>query len=71
MNMKSPEGHLSGTITATTRRRLVWPDENLFEINLDDLVDLKVERDDAMAEHPDLYDVIPRIYQKTGWARTW
>ena len=41
----------------------MWPDENLFEINLDDLVDLKVERDDAMAEHPDLYD-ISRIYKK-------
>ncbi len=45
------------------QRRLVWPDENLFEITLDDLVDLKVERDDAMSEHPDLYD-ITRIYKK-------
>jgi cell surface protein SprA len=45
------------------QRKLVWPDENLFDITFDDLVDLKVERDKAMREHPDLYD-ITRIYKK-------
>ncbi len=29
----------------------------LIEIVLDDLVDLKVERDDAIGERPDLYDI--------------
>ena len=37
-------------------RRIVWPDSNLIEITLDDFVDLKVERDKAMVERPDLYD---------------
>jgi cell surface protein SprA len=37
-------------------RRTVWPDSNLVEINLEDLVNLKVARDEAMKEHPDLYD---------------
>jgi cell surface protein SprA len=45
------------------QRRLVWPDQNLFEIDLDDLVNLKVERDGAIAKQPDLYDVT-RIYKK-------
>ncbi len=45
------------------QRSIVWPDENLMEIVLDDLVNLKVERDDAIGEHPDLYD-ITKIYKK-------
>jgi cell surface protein SprA len=35
---------------------IVWPDSNLVEISLDDLVDLKVARDKAIIERPDLYD---------------
>jgi cell surface protein SprA len=45
------------------QRRLVWPDDNVMEIILDELVDLKVERDKAIGEQPDLYD-ITRIYKK-------
>jgi len=56
--MLTPAGRYSDA-----QRRLVWPDENVFDISFDDLVDLKVERDDAMSEHPDLYD-ITRIYKK-------
>ncbi len=37
-------------------RHIVWPDSNLIEINLDDFVDLKVARDDAMQQQPALYD---------------
>lgn len=44
-------------------RHIVWPDSNIFEIILDDLVDLKVERDNAMVEHPDLYDRT-KVYKK-------
>ncbi len=44
-------------------RRLVWPDSNLVQILLDDLVDLKVERDKAIAERPDLYDRM-KVYKK-------
>ncbi len=40
----------------STESHIVWPDSNLVEIILDEMVDLKVERDRAMAEHPDLYD---------------
>ncbi|HJZ39685.1 MAG TPA: cell surface protein SprA [Bacteroidales bacterium] len=46
-----------------SQRRIVWPDENLFEIDLESLVDLKVERDKAMGERPDLYDYT-KIYRK-------
>ena len=51
------------------QRRLVWPDDNVMEIILDDLVDLKVERDKAIGEHPDLYD-ITRIYKKQAGKNT-
>jgi len=44
-------------------RRIVWPDSNLIEIDLDDFVDLKVERDDAIGERPDLFDKL-RVYRK-------
>jgi cell surface protein SprA len=37
-----------GRIYSDDERFLVWPDSNLVEINLDDLVDLKVERDNAI-----------------------
>jgi cell surface protein SprA len=45
------------------QRSIVWPDDNLMEIVLDELVNLKVERDDAIGAHPDLYD-ITKIYKK-------
>ena len=48
------------------QRRLVWPDENLIEISLDDLVNLKVERDDSMDVHPDLYDITRIFKRKSG-----
>jgi cell surface protein SprA len=38
------------------QRNIVWPDSNQIDIILDDLVNLKVERDKAMAGRPDLYD---------------
>ncbi|MBN1789659.1 MAG: cell surface protein SprA [Bacteroidales bacterium] len=44
-------------------RRIVWPDSNLIEIILDDFVGLKVERDDAIGERPDLFDKF-RVYRK-------
>jgi cell surface protein SprA len=44
-------------------RNIVWPDSNLVEVNLDDLVQLKIDRNKAMAEHPDLYDNT-KIYRK-------
>lgn len=37
-------------------RRIVWPDSNLMDIVLEEFVDLKVARDKANAERPDLYD---------------
>lgn len=43
-------------------RELVWPDSNLIEITLDDFVDLKVERDNAMSDAPDLYDKL-KVYR--------
>ena len=46
-----------------SERRIVWPDENLIEIDLDALVDLKVERDKAIQDDPVLYN-ITRIYDK-------
>lgn len=46
-----------------SERRLVWPDENLVEINLEGLVDLKVERDKAIRDNPDLYN-ITKVYKK-------
>jgi cell surface protein SprA len=51
-----------GTYTDADRR-IVWPDSNLVEIILDDLVDLKVARDKALAEHPDLYSR-SKVYKK-------
>lgn len=48
------------------QRRLVWPDENLMEIVLDDLVELKVERDRAIHERPDLYDLTRIFTMKSG-----
>ncbi len=44
-------------------REIVWPDSNLFEIILEDFVDLKVERDNVMDERPDLYDNM-KVYRK-------
>ncbi len=47
-------------------REIVWPDSNLIEINLDDLVDLKVERDKSMDERPDLYDNMKVFRKRKG-----
>jgi cell surface protein SprA len=47
-------------------REIVWPDSNLVEIILDELVDLKVERDQAIADHPDLYDRLKVYRKRTG-----
>ncbi len=47
-------------------RHIVWPDSNLIEINLDDFVDLKVARDNAMEEHPGLYDRIKVFKKRKG-----
>ena len=58
-----PAGHYSDA-----QRRIVWPDENLFEITLDELVDLKVERDDAMENIP-ICTILPG-FSKKGWAKT-
>jgi cell surface protein SprA len=44
-------------------RRIVWPDENLFEITLNDFVDLKKERDKAEQNDPFLYNKT-KVYQK-------
>jgi cell surface protein SprA len=44
-------------------RHIVWPDSNLIEIALDDFVNLKVERDNAIGERPDLYDKL-KVYRK-------
>jgi cell surface protein SprA len=52
-----------GKVYNDSERNLVWPDSNLVEINLEDLVNLKVERDKAMIEHPDLYGNI-KVYRK-------
>jgi cell surface protein SprA len=52
-----------GVIYTDNDRYIVWPDSNMIEINLDDLVDLKVERDNAMVDHPDLYDRT-KVYKK-------
>jgi cell surface protein SprA len=48
------------------QRRIVWPDENVFEIDLDNLVDLKVDRDIAMSESPDLYNLTKIFKKKSG-----
>ena len=50
-------------------RRIVWPDSNLVEIILQELVNLKVERDDAMGERPDLYDLL-KVYRKKSGQNT-
>jgi cell surface protein SprA len=47
-------------------REIVWPDSNLIEINLDDMVELKVERDRAMDDRPDLYDNMKVYRKRTG-----
>jgi cell surface protein SprA len=44
-------------------RETVWPVENLFEINLNDLVDLKKERDQAEQRDPFLFNKA-KVYQK-------
>jgi cell surface protein SprA len=44
-------------------RRIVWPDENLFEIELDDLVDIKKERDQAERDNPFLFGRT-KVYHK-------
>jgi cell surface protein SprA len=44
-------------------REIVWPDDNLFEITLDDLVELKKERDQAEQNDPFLYNKT-KVYQK-------
>ena len=63
MNMRCPWCLPRPGQYSDAQRNIVWPDENLIEIMLDDLVNLKVERDDAIGEHPDLYD-ITKIYKK-------
>ena len=40
-----------------SERRIVWPDENLIEIDLEKLVGMKVERDDAIQDDPSLYNI--------------
>jgi cell surface protein SprA len=44
-------------------RNIVWPDSNLFDITLEDFVDLKVERDKAIGDRPELYDK-NKVYRK-------
>ncbi|MBN2481123.1 MAG: cell surface protein SprA [Bacteroidales bacterium] len=44
-------------------QRIVWPDENLIDIDLDGLVELKVERDQAIRDNPGLYN-ITRVYMR-------
>lgn len=44
-------------------REIVWPEENLFEIDLDDLVEIKKERDQAERDDPFVYSKT-KIYQK-------
>ena len=44
-------------------RRQVWPDQNTFEIDLDKLVELRIERDNAARNDPVLYSK-SRIYRK-------
>ena len=50
-------------ITADDEREIVWPEENFFEINLDDLVEIKKERDRAEQNDPFLYNKT-KVYQK-------
>jgi cell surface protein SprA len=45
-------------------RKVVWPDENLFEIVLDDLVNLKKERDEAERNDPFLYSKL-KVFKKS------
>lgn len=44
-------------------RKIVWPEENEIVIDLEKLVDLKVERDEALKRDPDIYSKL-KIYQK-------
>jgi cell surface protein SprA len=44
-------------------RRAVWPEQNTFEIDLDKLVDLRIERDMAARNEPMFYGKT-RIYRK-------
>ena len=46
-----------------SHRKIVWPEENEIVIDLDKLVDLKVERDEAMRKDPEMYNKL-KIYQK-------
>ncbi len=52
-----------GIYDPESQRDLVWPDSNRIEITLEDLVNLKIERDRAVAENNVLYDKT-RIYTK-------
>ncbi|MBN1159122.1 MAG: cell surface protein SprA, partial [Bacteroidales bacterium] len=54
----TPQGNYNDS-----ERRIVWPDENLIEIKLDELVDLKVERDQAVRDDPGNYN-ITRVYMR-------
>jgi cell surface protein SprA len=47
-------------------RRIVWPDSNLIDIVLENFVDLKVERDQAVRERPDLYDYTKVYRRRSG-----
>jgi cell surface protein SprA len=53
-----------GSNYSDQERNIVWPDSNLFEIILEEFVDLKVQRDKAMIDRPDLYDVT-KVFRKT------
>jgi cell surface protein SprA len=44
-------------------RKLVWPEENLFVIDLDELVNIKKDRDQAERDNPFLYNKT-KVYQK-------
>ncbi len=44
-------------------RKIVWPDENLFEIELDELVEIKKERDQAERDNPFLFSRT-KVYHK-------
>jgi len=49
-------------------REIVWPEENLFEIMLDDLVEIKKERDQAERDDPFLYNKT-KVYHKFSGTR--
>ena len=50
-------------------REMVWPDENLFEIDLDELVEIKKERDQAERDDPFLFNKTKVYYKFSGKKR--